>query len=157
MEVSLAIERIGEEPSLCAVEQVTVDAVRRCALTSSEDEPNRAAEECREHVTHGSGLRHADVVNVRIERPSAHVTDTVASELTALARAAGEVEGAVIGDWIEGVVAAAENIHRDQVEAGWEAHVVHLTVERIGAGKRFIFFDKKINFSSLRIFLQDTS
>lgn len=138
MEVSFAIERVGEESWLGAVEQVAVDAVRRSALTSSEDVPNGTAEECREHVTHGSSLRHADVVNVRIERPSCHVTDIVTCELRALANAAGEVERAVIRDWIEGVVATADDGHRDQVDAGWEAHVVCLTVERIGAGKRII-------------------
>lgn len=138
MEVSLAVVRVGEESGLCAVEQVAVDAVRRCALTSSEDEPDRAAEERREHVPHRSSLRHADVVNVGVERPGAHVADIVASELKALAHPAGEVERAVIGDWIEGVVATAEDGYRDQVEAGWEAHVVRLTVVRVGAGKRVI-------------------
>lgn len=133
VEVSMAVVRIGEESGFLAVEQVSVDTIGRCALTRAENETDRAAEKCREHVPHSSGLRHADKVNVWVERPWSHVADVVARELAALAHRTREVERAVVGDGVEGVVAATENAHRHQSETGREAHVIELTVERIGA------------------------
>lgn len=145
VEVSMAVVRVGEESGLLTVEQVSVDTIGRRALTRAENETDRASEKCREHVPHSSGLRHADEINVWVEWPWAHVADVVARELAALAHRACEVERAVVGDGVEGVIAAAENGHRHQSLTRREAHVVELAVEGIGAGNQKLSMRLRIN------------
>lgn len=101
MVVASAVVGIGEESRLCAVEQVSIDAVWRHTLTGSEDLTNWTSEECWEQDTDAVCRCHANVVNVRVEWPSSHVTNVVARELIALANLVVKVKRAITENRIE--------------------------------------------------------
>lgn len=124
VEVSATIERIGEESGLHAVETISVDSVRWPALPRSEDVSNRAAEERREENALRVRGRHADEVNVRVQRPRSHVADVIAGELSALANLMVQIERAVVGDGIKSEIPTAKDVRGDQVGTRCEAHVV---------------------------------
>lgn len=135
MEVRGAIVGIGEESSSLTVEAVAIDPIGHSALTAAKDLCDWASEECREQNSHATGRRHTNIINIRIQRPRSHVADVIASELISTASGVIQVERAVIGDRIECVISAAKYVDSDEIGTAREAHVIHLTVERIGAAK----------------------
>lgn len=93
MEVSAAVEGIGEKTRSCALETVwTFNAICWHAISSPEDQPNGASIKCWEQNSHWACLCHANVVDVRIQWPRAHVTDVVACELISTASLMAQTE-----------------------------------------------------------------
>jgi hypothetical protein len=92
VEVGATVVRIRKQTSSLAVEDVSIDAVGHIAEAVLERLTHRTSEEGWEECSHGASSRHADVVNVRIQWPSAHVAHVVAPELGALANGVVEVE-----------------------------------------------------------------
>ena len=111
VEVSTTVVGVREEARTCAFEAVgAFNAIRRHATPSSEDLPHGTAVKCWKKNTNWSRSCHTDVIDVRVKRPRAHVTNVVACELIASANWIVEIKRTVVGDWVEGVVATAENI-----------------------------------------------
>ena len=112
VEVSTTVVGVREEARTRAFEAVgAFNAVRRHATSSSKDLPHGTAVKRWKKNTHCSRCCHTDVIDVRIKRPRAHVTNVVACELIATANWIIEIKWTVVGDRVEGVVATAENIH----------------------------------------------
>lgn len=86
VEVCAAVVWIGEETRSRALETVrSLNSIRWHAISSSEDLPDGASVKCWEQNSHGICLRHADVVDIRVKRPCAHIPDVVTSELVSTA------------------------------------------------------------------------
>lgn len=111
VEVSTTVVGVREEACTRAFEAVgAFNAVRWHATSSSKDLPHGTAVKRWKKNTHCSRSCHTDVIDVRVKWPRTHVTNVVACELIATANWIVEIKRTVVGDWVESVVATAENI-----------------------------------------------
>lgn len=86
VEVSSTVVGIGEETSSRACETVwSLDSIRHYTTSSPEDLPHGTSVDCGEQNSHGICLRHADVIDVGIQWPRAHITNVVTCELVSAA------------------------------------------------------------------------
>lgn len=138
MEVCCAIVNIGEETSSFTIKKISINAVRHCTLTRSEDLTNWTPEQCWEQNSHTIRCRHADVVDVWVQWPCAHVADVVTRKLISTTNLIVKVEGTVVGDWIERIISTAKDVNSYQVGTRRKTHVIHLTVERIWAARKSV-------------------
>ena len=135
VEVHSTVVGVCEEtsPWTYEIDSAAASAVSVLALSASEGLADWTSEKLREEDSNAVGLSHADVVNVGIQRPGAHVSDVVAGELRSVAKRTRRRQGAVVCDRVEGKVTSAHDVNCDQVRTRGEAHVIHLAVEWVGA------------------------
>jgi hypothetical protein len=163
VEVSSTVVGIWEETGTRTHEPTgTFNPIRHDTRSSPENLTDRASIERWKENSHSVCLSHANVIDIWIEWPRSHVAHVVAGELIASAHRIVEVQRAIVSDWVERVVSTAKHVHCNQIRSRWEAHVIHLAVEGIGAVwerkemVKFLNFLEGIRAINLRSYSQNT-